>query len=316
MVHSPPRPSPWAAPNRVARITLLAVLTSLGCGKEERPELLEPFEPPPPTACESGTPPVDYFSADFLDMAEYWRCPPPRPGAGGMSFIEASGTRATVTGGVARFDLDWSGEGDLSGREIVLWVGTLARGFYTFPALNNDDPQHWELRVNPEVTSGDYDLFMAISDGRDELYQPIIGGTYTTALHVIQVGTGDIQVNLNWDTQADLDLWVIEPGGGAVFWDNRTSDTGGRLDLDSYADCKIEDDTGRGNENVYWPLDTAPSGRYSVQIELYDPCDTLDASQDTHYHVTVVADDEASSFEGTFAPSTERPRQTAATFTY
>lgn len=315
MVHFSPRSALPAAPSRFSRAAAVALL-AFGCGKEERPELLAPFEPPEEGPCETGDPPVDYFTADFLDSAEYWRCPPPGAGEGTMSFIESTGTRATVTGGFARFDLDWDGEGELSGREIVLWVGTLARGFYTFPAPNNDNPQHWELRVNPEVTSGDYDLFMAISEGRDERFRPLIGTTFTTPLHVIQVGTGDIQVNLNWDTQADLDLWVIDPGGEAVYWGERQSSTGGRLDLDSYADCRIEDDTGRGNENVYWPLNAAPSGEYQIQVELYAPCDTLDANQNTNYHVTVVVDDQPSSFDGTFAPSATRPRQNVTKFTY
>jgi hypothetical protein len=304
-----------AAPSCIARAVWVALL-ALGCGKEERPELLPPFEPSEEGPCEIADPPLDYFTADFLDSAEYWRCTPPGGGPGSMSFTESTGTRATVTGGIARFDIDWDGEGDLSGREIVLWVGTLARGFYTFPALTNDNPQHWELRVNAEVTSGDYDLFMAISDGRDERFRPLIGATFRTALHVIQVGTGDIQINLNWDTQADLDLWVIEPGGEPVYWGERQSSTGGRLDLDSYAGCAIEDDFGRGNENVYWPLNAAASGGYQVQVELYDPCDTLADNQNTNYHVTVVVDDQPASFEGTFAPSVERPRQNVTTFTY
>ncbi len=315
MLESHSRSASGAAARRLACAASLALL-ALGCGKEERPALLPPFEPPEEGPCETGDAPIDYFSADFLDSAEYWTCPPPGGGPGSMSFIESTGTRATVTGGIARFELDWDGEGDLSGREIVLWVGTLARGFYTFPAPTNDNPQHWELRVNPYVTSGDYDIFMAISDGRDERFRPLIGTTFSTALHVIQVGTGDIQINLNWDTQADLDLWVIEPGGEDVYWGNRQSATGGRLDLDSYADCRIEDDTGRGNENVYWPLNAAPSGEYQIQIELYDACDTLEDNQNTNYHVTVVVDDQPSSFEGTFAPSIMRPRQNVTTFRY
>lgn len=293
-----------------------AFLTAVGCGEEARPPLLAPFEEGESTICEVGEPQAEYFFADFLDAAEYWRCPAPTEGSGTMSFTEVSGPRAAVTGSVARFDLEWAGAGELAGREIIFWVGSLAQGFYAFPAPSNDALQHWELRVNPEMSGGDYDLHMAISDGRDERLRPLIGVPFTTSLRVVQVGTGDIQINLNWDTETDLDLWVTEPGGNVIYYAARQSDSGGELDLDSYAACQIEGDEGQGNENVYWPVNSAPSGQYSVEVDLFSPCDTVATNQRTNYNVTVVADDRVSSFEGTFLPSDPQPRRNVTTFTY
>ena len=219
MVHPPnsPRPRTREGARLPRALGLSLALGAFGCGEEERPAPLEPFSNAQSDVCELAEPPDTYFESEFLDRSEYWRCSPPRAGAGNVGFVGAAGTRATVTGGFARFDLDWDGEGELAGRELVLWVGTLARGFYTFEATSNDNPQHWEFRINPEMPTGDYDLFMAVSEGRDELDRPIIGTLFTTALHVIQVGTGDIQVNLYWNPVADLDLGVREPDGTVIY---------------------------------------------------------------------------------------------------
>lgn len=318
MVQYALRPVRSAAQRRVALAATFAFLTAVGCGEEERPPLLAPFDPGGSSAvCEVDEPPVEYFFAEFLDTAEYWRCPAPTAGDGTLSFTEVTGPRAAVTGGVARFDLEWAGAGELMGREIVFWVGgSFTRGFYAFPAASNDALQHWELRVNPEMSGGDYDLNMAISDGRDERLRPMIGLPLSTSLRVVQVGTGDIQINLNWDTETDLDLWVTEPGGNVIFYGQRRSPSGGELDLDSYAACSIAGDEGQGNENVYWPVNSAPSGEYRVEVDLFSPCDTIATNQNTNYHVTVVVDDRVSSFEGTFSPTDPQPRRNVTTFTY
>jgi hypothetical protein len=315
MVQHALRPARWIEP-RCAAPAAIAFLTAVGCGEEERPPLLAPYEPSENTMCEVGEPPVEYFFADFLDTAEYWRCPAPTAGSGGMSFTEVTGPRAAVTGGIARFDLTWAGEGELTGREIVFWVGSLTRGFYTFPAPSDESPQHWELRVNPEMLGGEYDLHMAISDGRDERLRPLIGVPLSTSLRVVQVGSGDIQINLNWDTETDLDLWVTEPGGTVIYYGAPRAASGGELDLDSYASCTIEGDEGQGNENVYWPVGAAPSGEYRVEVDLFSSCDTIATNQSTNYHVTVVANDRVSSYEGTFTPTDPEPRRNVTTFTY
>jgi hypothetical protein len=49
---------------------------------------------------------------------------------------------------------------------------------------------------------------------------------------------------------------------------------------------------------------------------MYAACDTLADNQSTNYLVTVVVDGQASSHEGTFSPSLQRPRQAVTSFTY
>lgn len=305
-----------ASLHAAVRAAIAACAVALGgCQDDTRAPPLETYVPEQ-DPCEVAEPPRQYFHSEVLEGAEYWSCSPPREGSGALSFSEMRGTRAMVTGGVARFSLGWEGDGDLAGREIVMWVGALAKGFFTFTARSNDNPQLWQLQVDPSLASGDYDVYVGISEGRDELLRPIIGQSVRASLQVIQVGTGDIQVNLNWDTTADMDLWVIEPSGEAVYWGERESASGGRLDLDSYAACSVERDIGRGNENVYWPLGAAPSGEYSVIVEMFAPCETLASGDPTHYSVTIVSGDRSSTHEGTFEPSEDNPRHEVATFTF
>ena len=72
------------------------------------------------------------------------------------------------------------------------------------------------------------------------------------------LGGGDVQVTLTWNTPTDQDLHVIDPSNTRIYFNNRTSPTGGTLDFD--------DTDGFGPENIFWATGTAPAGRYKVQV--------------------------------------------------
>ncbi|MCH8956043.1 Ig-like domain-containing protein [candidate division KSB1 bacterium] len=72
------------------------------------------------------------------------------------------------------------------------------------------------------------------------------------------LGGGDVQVTLTWNTPTDQDLHVIDPSNSRIYFNNRTSPTGGTLDFD--------DTDGFGPENIFWATGTAPAGRYKVQV--------------------------------------------------
>jgi hypothetical protein len=63
-------------------------------------------------------------------------------------------------------------------------------------------------------------------------------------IHGVEVKVGDPQFTLIWNTDADLDLHVIEPGGKEIFWMEPQGVLGGELDVDNTK--------GLGPENVYW----------------------------------------------------------------
>ena len=69
----------------------------------------------------------------------------------------------------------------------------------------------------------------------------------------VEVKVGDPQFTLLWDSEADLDLHVIEPGGKEIFWEDPKGKQGGELDVDNTK--------GFGPENVYWLRDVEGGGQ-------------------------------------------------------
>lgn len=86
---------------------------------------------------------------------------------------------------------------------------------------------------------------------------------------------GDLVVTLTWDTEADLDLHVVDPNGNEIYWAGQSSypsavDGGdyGYIDVDSNANCIID---GLRREDGIWPKG-APSGHYLVRVDTPSLC--------------------------------------------
>jgi len=82
-------------------------------------------------------------------------------------------------------------------------------------------------------------------------------------------GTGNVQVTLTWDDPVDLDLHVFEPSGEEIYFGNKTSATGGQLDVDTICESTTQ---GRP-ENIFWTTQE-PLGTYVVKVHLYSLCST------------------------------------------
>ena len=87
-------------------------------------------------------------------------------------------------------------------------------------------------------------------------------------------------------------LWLV------VYWRNRSTSSGGILDLDSNANCTID---GVRNENITWPEGSAPSGVYTVRVNYYKSCGVAA----TNYIVSVNNGGHVSRFSGRFTGSGE-----------
>jgi uncharacterized protein YfaP (DUF2135 family) len=75
------------------------------------------------------------------------------------------------------------------------------------------------------------------------------------------LGTGDLQVTLTWDTDlTDVDLYVLEPDGTWVYYSNEVGPT---------ATLDVDDTDGFGPENIFVPPGGAASGTYSTAVDLY-----------------------------------------------
>ena len=125
------------------------------------------------------------------------------------------------------------------------------------------------------------------------------GDDTTTTQTTVALGTGDVQVTLRWDSNADLDLVVIDPLGQEASRAGSTPE-GGQLDVDSNVGCV---DNG-SVENVFWPEGAAPPGQYTIVVEGFG-VDEGDCGPGD-YEITVTATDQApQTFTGTVADSGE-----------
>lgn len=100
--------------------------------------------------------------------------------------------------------------------------------------------------------------------------------------------SGSFQATLGWRAPVDLDLHVRPPDGSEIGYNNKNS-AGGSLDVDSNADCNIDN---TNQENVTWATGTAPAGVYRVRPDYYRSCSVTAPVQ---YNLTIrTADTEAS----------------------
>ena len=90
------------------------------------------------------------------------------------------------------------------------------------------------------------------------------------AIRGVEVKVGDPQFTLLWDSKADLDLHVVEPGGKQIYWLDTKGNHNGELDVDNR--------DGFGPENIYWlqpksdggkDLGLGPAGEYKWWVHYY-----------------------------------------------
>lgn len=82
--------------------------------------------------------------------------------------------------------------------------------------------------------------------------------------------SGEFQVSLVWDGPADLDLHVLCPGGGHIYFERTNGCGGGVLDVDMNAQGGRT--SNKPVENVVWQQ-KPPSGTYRVQVHYFDYSD-------------------------------------------
>jgi hypothetical protein len=93
-----------------------------------------------------------------------------------------------------------------------------------------------------------------------------------------------IEIQLTWDNEADLDLWVTDPSGERTWYNNPNSSSGGTLSSD--------DTDGQGPEIITWPAGVAPTGRYIVEVNHFE------GPSPSNYIVRVSYGDNSETFSG------------------
>ena len=115
-----------------------------------------------------------------------------------------------------------------------------------------------------------------------------------TATRVTELGSGDVQITLTWNSTNDLDLWVTDPSGKDIYYLNPSSVSGGLLDVDANAGCQGV--TTQPVENIYWPAGVAPHGRYVVRVQYFKQCEV---SAPIAYTVRILVDGQTTDVQDT-----------------
>lgn len=177
---------------------------------------------------------------------------------------------------------------------LILLGGTIqvtaasATPFDKVAVVIPDLEDYWELTL-PTATTSQQILIVFSQTVPVPVFQMrlagALGGNYgafqNAPISMISVGTGDVQVNVTWNSKADVDLHVLDPLGEEVYWAHRTSVSGGQLDLDSNAGCASD---GPRAENIFWASGLiAPHGDYVVRVDHWSNCSAVA----TNYVVTI-----------------------------
>lgn len=102
--------------------------------------------------------------------------------------------------------------------------------------------------------------------------------TTTPVLH-----SGDIELTLRWNNLNDIDLACTEPGGITISYQNRTSPSGGMLEVDMNVGGRMSNTP---LEHIYWPDNSAEHGKYKVIVNYFGH--HQQAEDITPYELTVI----------------------------
>jgi hypothetical protein len=162
------------------------------------------------------------------------------------------------------------------------------RGYFVVvagpPALDAPDQPTFAvtLSFSTDLPPGPQTLVVRAIDASGNFGAPM-----AVPLVSVAAGTpaGTLVITLRWDTESDLDLHVVVPGGVEVWAGNISSyqtappgtpvdplawQRGGILDFDSNAGCMID---GRRQEAVVWQA-PPPPGTYIVRVDAASLCGT------------------------------------------
>ena len=229
-----------------------------------------------------GIPVSELLAAVNVGEAEgVLRLEPPPEASDGPS-VEVVGNHALVSGGAIFVSVTPDAELD----KLLLSIDM--QSYYEIDLTGAMSPYRLVGHVPPGIEAFSalcLSLMGVAADGT-------VGAPECHPLEVVPTGTGDLEIAVSWDTDADLDLHVVDANGHEIYWGREMVDSGGEYDLESGADC-IPD--GVRTEHVAWTGGTPPPGTYVVRVNYWSGCDNLE----TNYVVNVTYNGERTTYPGT-----------------
>lgn len=220
------------------------------------------------------------------------------PSAGRGPTVTVTGNQTIINGGTLSVTVEGSAPFTtvyvVIGAKILGLAAEAAGGINGYYAISLPSPRTSAsvlLAFPQTIPLNDFELLFAAADASGA-----VGNYARLTTNVIEVGTGDVQVTLSWDTDSDTDLHVIDPSGEEIFYAHRRSASGGELDLDSNAACALDH---KRNENITWPVGRGPAGHYIVRVDYWDACGV----SRTNYTVRVISGGSGQVVSGSFTGS-------------
>lgn len=143
-----------------------------------------------------------------------------------------------------------------------------------FPSTRSGDDYVYiiPLTFGPEFAEDLVLIIKGVTED-DEVTQP-----ETKPIKFVESMEGDLTINLTFDQPKDLDLHLLTPGGGHIYWNKRTwvatlpdgTKIEYGLDHDSNPACRLDY---LNNENIVIPEGALEPGIYQVYLRMYENCD-------------------------------------------
>ena len=108
------------------------------------------------------------------------------------------------------------------------------------------------------LQNGAFEREVIVAPGTN-IIEVVAGAARDRVSFFAEVPARDIKVVLTWDTPTDVDLWIIDPKGEKCYYQNKSTSSGGNLDVD------IVD--GYGPET--FTMARALPGEFSVQVQYF-----------------------------------------------
>ncbi len=115
----------------------------------------------------------------------------------------------------------------------------------------------------------------------------VSGSALPTELLELDLPSGDIEITLTWQSDADLQLLVRDPSGRAIYDDFPSAPSGGTLTSQGNVNCILAE--GNPVSYIYWPDDFLRIGSYEIEVWFQSTCNVV---ENTFFNIYVVVEGE------------------------